>query len=144
MEKGHATHVVIKFNTDMKSYKRTLIILFLMVMALGLITDVIYEGNTSVYQTLHIFQKWAFVLIALLMVINEIRIWNAPEENLSEPVEINEATLSGRKTLSFVGMGISIIGIILFTTLNQPLPGSIITSSGLLILYYTLYLSVKK
>ncbi|MCF0058051.1 hypothetical protein [Dyadobacter sp. CY356] len=127
----------------MKSYKRTLIILFLMVMAFGVITDVIYEVNSALYQTLHIFQKWAFVLIALLIVINEVRIWNKPEENFNNHVETNEATLGRRKTLSFVGMGISLLGIILFATLNSPLPGSIVTSCGLLIIIPFIYLSEK-
>lgn len=128
----------------MKSYKRTLIYLFLIIIAFGAVSNVIYAVNEDLYKTLHLYLKWALVIVALLMVVNEIRSWNKPETNFENQVKTNTITLGTKKLISMVGLGISLIGLIFFATLDSPLPGSIITSGGLLILYYSLFLFVKK
>lgn len=128
----------------MKSYKRTLIFLFLTIMAFGAIVNVIYAVNEDLYKTLHLYLQWALVIVALLMVVNEIVNWNKQETNFENQDKANTITLGRKKLISLTGLGISLIGLVLFTTLKSPLLGSIMTSGGLLILYYTLYFSVKK
>ncbi|GLU55659.1 hypothetical protein Dfri01_51200 [Dyadobacter frigoris] len=113
-------------------------------MAFGAVINVIYAVDEELYKTLHLYLKWALVIVALLMIVNEIRNWNKPEANFENQAKANTITLGRKKLISMVGLGISLIGLVLFATLDSPLPGSIITSSGLLILYYTLYLFVKK
>lgn len=128
----------------MKSYKRTLIYLFLTIMTFGAIINVIYAVNENLYKALHLYLKWALVIVALLIVTNEIVNWNKPVTNFENKDNANTLSLGRKKLISLVGLGICLVGLILFATLDYPLPGSIITSVGLFILYYTLYLSVKK
>ena len=113
-------------------------------MTFGAIVNVIYAVDEDLYRTLHLYLKWALVVVALLMVVNEIVNWNKPERNFENQVKANTITLGRKKLMSMVGLGISLIGLLLFATLNSPFPGSIVTSGGLLILYYSLYLFVKK
>lgn len=113
-------------------------------MAFGAIVNVIYAVNEDLYKTLHLYLQWALVIVALLMVVNEIVNWNKQETNFENQDKANTITLGRKKLISLTGLGISLIGLVLFTTLKSPLLGSIMTSGGLLILYYTLYFSVKK
>lgn len=113
-------------------------------MAFGAVINVIYAVNEELYKTLHLYLKWALAVVAILMVVNEIRNWNKPEVDFENQVKANTITLGRKKLISMVGLGISLIGLVLFVKLDSPLPGSIVTSSGLLILYYTFYLFVKK
>ena len=128
----------------MKSYKRTLIYLFLAVVVFGTIINVIYQVDDELYSTLRVYQKWGLVIVALLIIVNEIRNWNKPETNFENDATTNSINFGRKKLISMAGLAISLTGFVLFVILDSPLPGSIITSSGLLILYYALYLFVKK
>lgn len=113
-------------------------------MAFGAVINVIYAVDEDLYKTLHLYLKWTLAILAILIIVNEIRNWNKPETNFENQVKANTITLGRKKLLTMVGLSISLLGLVLFATLDSPLPGSIITSGGLLILYYTLYLFVKK
>ncbi|WP_159468114.1 hypothetical protein [Dyadobacter sp. 3J3] len=131
----------------MKVSKKVLFYLFLAVMVFGAIINIIYPLNEDLYSNLHSYQKWFLIGIAILTIVNEIRNWNKPNvnfENQQENASANSITLGRKKIIAMVGMGIALIGLVLLLALDSPLPGSITTSGGLLILYYSMYLFWKK
>jgi ABC-type Fe3+-siderophore transport system permease subunit len=133
--------------SNMKSSKRRLFYLLLTVMVLGAIINIVYAVNEELYKTLNFYQTWFLVIVAVLFIVNEIKNRNKSEANFENQEESSFAksiTLVRKKLIAFTGLGISLIGCLLFATLDSPLLGSIISSSGLLIIYYATYLFSKK
>jgi hypothetical protein len=130
----------------MSSNKRIWFNLFLVLMVSGAILNVVYAINEELYKTLQVYQRWFLIIFAVLFMANEIRVWNKPvvhSKNEEGSSVVNPVSLRRQKFIAFTGLGVSLIGFLLLVTLDSRLPGSLITSSGLLIMSYGLYMANK-
>ena len=60
----------------MSSNKRIWFYLFLVLMASGAVINVVYAINEELYKTLQVYERWFFIIFAVLFMANEIRVWN--------------------------------------------------------------------
>jgi hypothetical protein len=130
----------------MSSNKRIWFYLFLGLMASGAVINVVYAINEELYKTLQVYERWFFIIFAVLFMANEIRVWNKPvvhSKNEEGGSVVNPVSLRRLRFMAFTGLGVSLIGFLFLAILDSQLPGSLITSSGLLIMCYGLYLANK-